>query len=98
MPATERLYADSGDAQHQLDCIATARDKAFRQFERIAAELRLETLASENDMGRLLDAVHDGLSDMLDDVTDYWRTKLEDADSAIGNVEHRDLMLQRPVL
>lgn len=95
---TERLYDRSAEAHHQLNCIATARDKAFRQIERIASDLRKESGCTENDMGRLLDAVHDGLSDMLADVVDYWTERQGEADNAISNIERRDLMLARPVL
>lgn len=92
---TERLFSDSDEAAHQLNCIWVARQKAYAQFTVIANELMLETGATAKDLCCLLDHVHDGLNDMLDGVTTRWTGERDEADVAIGNIEERDLQLSR---
>jgi hypothetical protein len=97
MPDTSRLYSQSDEAKHQLKCIERARKRAYAQIESIAHELMLETGCSAADANILLDHAHDGLDDMLCDVTARWENEKDEADNAIGNIEERDLMLSRPV-
>lgn len=92
---TTRLYSDSDEARHQLNCIWVAREKAYAQIAVIAQELRAETKCSDKDIGCLMDHVHDGLSDMLDGVTTRWTGERDEADVTIGNIEERDLQLSR---
>ncbi len=92
---TERLYSASDEAAHQLDRIQIARAKTYAQFTVIANELMLETGASAKDLCCLLDHVHDGLSDMLDNVTTRWTQERDEADVEIGRIEERDLQLSR---
>lgn len=92
---TERLYSERDEAQHQLDCIWVAREKAYAQIKVIASELQAETGASDKDIGHLLDHAHDGLADMLDGVNTRWTGERDTAAEAIGRIEERDLQRSR---
>ena len=98
MPSTERLYAKSDEAAHQLKCIAKARKAAYRQIESVAHELMMETGCTAADANHLLDHVSDGLDDMLADITAKWEDERDDADNEIADIEERDLMLSSPVV
>lgn len=97
MSATEHLYRQSDEAKHQLECIWRARKKAYAAIESIAHELMAETGCSAKDANILLDHAHDGLEDMLADVTAHWEGERDDADEAIDALEEADLQLSGSV-
>lgn len=78
MTTTEYYYGQSDEAKFQLELIERARKKAYRQIESIAHELMMETGATAADAAHLLDHAHDGLDDMLADVTARWKPPVDD--------------------
>lgn len=95
---TERLYAASDDAHAALAALDKARNDALYAIELAVADLRDRTGASAADERRFIGSASDGLDDMLHDVRQSLKEEAEEADIAIGNAEHADLVLSRPVL
>lgn len=98
MPDTERLYAQSDDAKHQLECIQKAADKAYAEIEAIARRLVKETLCNERDAQYLIEHAADGITDMLADIVAQRSAERDEADEAIDDAEFDDLMRDRPVV
>lgn len=98
MRNTEALYTRRDEAQHQIDCIWAARNRAYAQIEAIVARLQEEAGCSARDARHLMDHVHDGLGDMLGDVLDRWQDERGEVDEAIGAVEWQDLTRSAPAV
>ncbi len=96
MPATAYLYDQKDDAEIELASLDRHTAEA-KDAMRAALEL-LGRLQSIDDGGRCFEAILEAVDDFVSDKREPIRSRIEEADIEIGNIEECDLRRSAPMV